>query len=95
MRPLRAREAYADNIVNGFLLRLQTPIPRLFTTPGFTELQAGVPGSSSINRVERLMGEVSKRCKHMWMHWSPKGLRNILTLIPVRYTDEALKEKTN
>jgi hypothetical protein len=30
----------ADNVVNDFLLGLQTPIPRLFTTPGFTEASA-------------------------------------------------------
>jgi len=44
------------------------------------------------NRIERLMGEVSKRCKHQWMHWSTDGLRNILILVLVRYTDEALYE---
>jgi hypothetical protein len=44
------------------------------------------------NRIERLMGEVSKRCKHQWMHWSTDGLRNILILVLVRYTDESLYE---
>ena len=44
------------------------------------------------NRIERLMGEISKRCKHEWMHWSTCGLKNILTLVLVRYTDEALYE---
>jgi len=44
------------------------------------------------NRIERLMGEVSKRCKHRWMHWSTDGLRNILILVLVRYTDETLYE---
>ena len=38
------------------------------------------------------MGEVSKRCKHKWMRWSKDGLRDILILILVRYTDEALYE---
>ena len=42
------------------------------------------------NRIERLMGEVSKRCKHKWMHWSTNGLRDILTIILVRYTDRRL-----
>ena len=37
----RGWEAYAENIINDFLLGLQTPIPRLFTTPGFTEASAG------------------------------------------------------
>ena len=45
-----------------------------------------------VNLIEGLMGEVSKRCKHQWMHWSTDGLRNILILVLVRYTDEALYE---
>ena len=40
------------------------------------------------NRMERLMGEVSKRCKGHWRHWSTTGLRNILALVLTRYTDE-------
>ena len=44
------------------------------------------------NRVERLMGEVAKRCKNRWMHWGTEGLRGILVLVLVRYTDEALYE---
>ena len=44
------------------------------------------------NRIERLMGEVSKRCKRQWMHWSTDGLRNILILALVRYTDAAYYE---
>jgi DNA-binding Lrp family transcriptional regulator len=42
------------------------------------------------NRIERLMGEVSKRCKHKWMHWSTRGLKDILTIILVRYTNRPL-----
>lgn len=45
------------------------------------------------NKIERLMGEVSKRCKHQWMHWSTNGLRNILTIILVRYTNQSLYTK--
>ena len=52
----------------------------------------GVRIPYTTNRIERLMGEVSKRCKHKWMHWSTDGLRNILVLVLVRYTDEALYE---
>jgi hypothetical protein len=52
----------------------------------------GVRIPYTTNRIERLMGEVSKRCKHRWMHWSTDGLRNILILVLVRYTDEALYE---
>lgn len=52
----------------------------------------GVRTPYTTNRIERLMGGVSKWCKHRWMHWSTDGLRNILTLVLVRYTDEALYE---
>ena len=52
----------------------------------------GVRIPYTTNRIERLMGEVSKRCKHQWMHWSTDGLRNILTLVLVRYTDKVLYE---
>jgi len=38
------------------------------------------------------MGEVSTLCKHQWMHWSTDGLKKILALVLVRYTDEALYE---
>jgi hypothetical protein len=59
----------------------------------FAELALeGVEVPHTTNRIERLMGEVSKRCKHKWMHWSTDGLRNILILVLVRYTDEALYE---
>lgn len=36
----RGWEVYVESLVNDFLLGLQTPIPRLFTTPGFTEASA-------------------------------------------------------
>ena len=42
------------------------------------------------NKIERLMGEVSKRCKHKWMHWSTQGLKDILTIVLIRYTNEPL-----
>lgn len=42
------------------------------------------------NKIERLMGEISKRCKHKWMHWSTRGLRNILTIVLVRYSNTKL-----
>ena len=45
------------------------------------------------NKIERLMGEVSKRCKHKWMHWSTNGLRNILAIILVMYTDKRLYQR--
>ena len=44
-------------------------------------------------QIERLMGEIAKRCKHRWAHWSDEGLKNILTLILVHYTNPALYEE--
>jgi hypothetical protein len=44
-----------------------------------------IPYTSNV--IERLMGEISKRCKNKWMHWSTEGLENILQIILVRYTD--------
>jgi hypothetical protein len=49
------------------------------------------------NLVERLMGEVAKRIKHKWMHWSTKGLENLLNILLARYCNRRfyaeLKEK--
>jgi transposase-like protein len=60
----------------------------------FAELTLeGIEIPYTTNAIERLMGEVSKRCKHKWMHWSTHGLKNILTLILTRYTDKTLYEK--
>lgn len=42
------------------------------------------------NRMERLMGEVSKRCKGQWRHWSTSGLRNMLAIVLTRYTNQTL-----
>jgi hypothetical protein len=44
-----------------------------------------IPYTSNV--IERLMGEISKRCKHRWMHWSTEGLENMLQIILVRYTN--------
>ncbi|MCQ4335064.1 ISH6 family transposase [Salinirubellus sp. GCM10025818] len=44
-----------------------------------------VPWTS--NPVERLMGEVSKRCKNQWMRWTKEGLEAILQLRLVKYAD--------
>ena len=44
-----------------------------------------VPWTS--NPVERLMGEVSKRCKNQWMRWTAEGLEAILQLQIVKYVD--------
>jgi transposase-like protein len=49
------------------------------------------------NLIERLMGEVAKRVKNRWMHWSTVGLENMLNILLVRYCDKrlysSLKEK--
>ncbi len=52
----------------------------------------GIKIPYTTNRIERLMGEVSKRCKHKWMHWSTQGLKDILTIVLVRYTNKQLYE---
>lgn len=49
-----------------------------------------VPWNSNI--IERLMGEISKRCKHKWMKWTTKGLEAILRFILTRYTNEKIYE---
>ena len=60
-------------------------------TVTFAELALeGIRIPYTTNAIERLMGEVSKRCKHKWMHWSTRGLKNVLAIILVRYTDEPL-----
>lgn len=40
------------------------------------------------NAIERLMGAIARRCKHGWMHWSTRGLENLLWILLIRYTDE-------
>jgi len=39
------------------------------------------------NLLERLMGEVSKRCKHKWMSWTSRGAQALLTLLVVRVVE--------
>ena len=57
----------------------------------FAELAVeGVAVPYSTNRVERVMGEVAKRCKNRWMHWSTVGLFNMLSILLVRYCDRKL-----
>ncbi len=40
------------------------------------------------NAMERLMGTIAARCKHRWMHWSTRGLENLLWILLVQYTDQ-------
>jgi len=42
------------------------------------------------NRIERLMGEVSKRFKHKWMSWTEKGAQSLLTLLVVRIIEPSV-----
>ncbi len=43
---------------------------------------ANVPWST--NLVERVMGEIAKRVKHEWMHWSDAGLDALLNMLLIR-----------
>jgi hypothetical protein len=58
---------------------------------------SGVSVPWTNNLVERLMGEVAKRIKHKWMHWSTRGLENLLNILLVRYCNKRvyseMKEK--
>jgi transposase-like protein len=40
------------------------------------------------NLIERLMGEIAKRVKNRWMHWSTTGLENLLAILLVRYCNK-------
>jgi len=44
-----------------------------------------VPWAS--NPVERVMGEVSRRCKNQWIRWTKEGLEALLQFRLVKYTD--------
>jgi len=60
----------------------------------FAELATkGIRIPCTSNQIERLMGEIAKRCKHRWAHWSDQGLKNILTLILIHYTNPTLYEE--
>ena len=50
-----------------------------------------VPWNS--NLIERLMGEIMKRCKHKWMRWTTEGQEAILYLILTRYTNPQYYEE--
>ena len=50
-----------------------------------------VPWTS--NLIERVMGEVAKRCKNRWMHWSTQGLQNILTFVLIQFTQPQRLQK--
>jgi len=44
-----------------------------------------IPWNSNI--IERLMGEIQKRCKHKWMRWTTEGQEAILNLLLTRYSN--------
>jgi len=45
------------------------------------------------NLIERLMGEMAKRVKNKWMHWSTKGLENLLSILLTRYCNKPIYNK--
>jgi len=45
------------------------------------------------NLIQRLMGEMAKRVKNKWMHWSTKGLENLLNILLTRYCNKQLCNK--
>jgi hypothetical protein len=49
---------------------------------------SGIEIPYTSNAIERLMGAIARRCKHGWMHWSTRGLENLLWILLVRYLDE-------
>jgi transposase-like protein len=60
----------------------------------FAELALkGIRIPYTTNQIERLMGEIAKRCKHQWAHWSCEGLKNTLTFILIHYTNPTLYEE--
>lgn len=61
---------------------------RFMVTFAKVALGKGIRIPYTSNAIERLMGEVSKRCKHKWMSWSTTGLENILAILLLRYAEE-------
>jgi len=47
----------------------------------------GLEVHGTSNPAERLIGEVSKRCKNQWMRWTTEGLEALLQLRLVKYAD--------
>ena len=61
---------------------------RFIVTFAKVALEKGIRIPYTSNAIERLMGEISKRCKHKWMSWSTDGLENILSILLIRYAEE-------
>ena len=67
---------------------LRNSVNYLVTYARLAMKQIHVPYTN--NLMERLMGEVAKRVKNRWMHWSTEGLENLLNILLVRYCDRRL-----
>lgn len=50
----------------------------------------GIQVPMTNNLIERLMGEVAKRIKNKWMHWSTRGLENLLNILLARYCNRCV-----
>jgi len=64
MDPRARFEYYIDHILNQFILGLETPLPRLFTSPGFTEASANVAkelGDAIIRPIQRYIKRIVER----------------------------------
>ncbi len=75
-------EQYGSENAAGYLRRW---LPSVVTFAETAIEGFEVPWTS--NPVERLMGEVSKRCKNQWMRWTEEGLEALLQLRLVKYAD--------
>jgi len=75
-------DQYGSEKASGYLRRW---LPSIVTFAEAAIEGFEVPWTS--NPVERLMGEVSKRCKSQWMRWTATGLEAILNLRLVKYAD--------
>ena len=75
-------EQYGSEKAAGYLRRW---LPSIVTFAEAAVEGFEVPWTS--NPVERLMGEVSKRCKNQWMRWTEEGLETLLQLRLVKYAD--------
>jgi hypothetical protein len=77
----RARfEFYVDHIVNQFYLGCETPLPRLFSTPGFTEASA----NAALDLQDMLIKPVQRYIK--------RQVEREIFLLVLIYADKSPKE---
>jgi hypothetical protein len=62
--PKARYEAYIDHILNQVYLGGQTPLPKLFTTPGFTEASARAALEIAERKVMALQRFIKRTCEH-------------------------------